>query len=417
MTSSFLFTFIFSVLFTWGSSAIAANPCEVVSSDDKKSGFLALSGNTERKLYWGILPAKQLPRKGTVFFLAGGPLAHTLYVDLVKAYQSHALPHYDFVLYDYYGINCSDRAQDVASLPQLFAYFTMPQMAQDFLEMKKHLTKDEPVLLLGGSHGAMLGAQIIATAPEQIKGAILYSGDTKSGWLKNSWFRFDQILQNQVKSLPDFGQDLEALLNMAAAEKLSVSIDEQKIPVSIKMLEVIIWTLTSQDSAAQANLPLTIKKILNGDMAWLTDGVMVYYSLLQPVSAEPPPTYQTLVTNFHRCNVWMPKSTRISSKDTAAMYLKFESFSDYWNQLCADYDPIGEFPLSASVNTPTRVPVLVWTGDLDFFDPAITEQSWRQLSSQVTFHLKQGWSHDFGKDVAAGFNEVLKMIQDFTDKL
>lgn len=413
----FLYTSIFSMLLTWGSSAFATTPCAIISSDDKRSGFLALSGDTERKLYWSILPAKQLPLKGTVFFLAGGPLTHTLYVDLAKAYQAHALPNYDFVLYDYYGINCSDPAQNIASLPQLFTYFTMPQMARDFLEMKKHLTKNEPVILLGGSHGAMLGAQIIATAPEQIKKAILYSGDPKSGWLKNSWFRFDQILQNQVNDLPDFRKDLETFLNKAASEKLSVTINEQKISVTREMLEVIIWLLTAQDSSVQANLPMTIKNTLNGDLKWLTDGVMTYYSLLQPVSAEPPPTYQTLVTNFHRCNVWMPRSTRVSPENVTTKYLAFESFSDYWNQLCADYDLVGEFPFSATVNTPTHVPVLVWTGDLDYFDPTATEQSWRQLSSQVTFHLKQGWSHDFGKDASAGFGEVLKMIKDFTGEL
>jgi hypothetical protein len=38
-------------------------------------------------------------------------------------------------------------------------------------------------VLMGGSHGATLGAQIVRDYPTEIENAILFSGDTESGWL------------------------------------------------------------------------------------------------------------------------------------------------------------------------------------------------------------------------------------------
>lgn len=79
-----------------------------------------------------------------------------------------------------------------------------------------------PVALIGGSFGAMLGAQIIAKYPESVEKAALFSGDLTSDWLANGWLRFDNIIQTIGLKKPKFSQDMQQLLDNASIGSLTI---------------------------------------------------------------------------------------------------------------------------------------------------------------------------------------------------
>jgi hypothetical protein len=124
-----------------------------------------------------------------------------------------------------------------------------------------------------------------------------------------------------------------------------------------------------------------------------------------------------VVTNFHRCNVWFPRSARDSSElsNRRTSYLDYRSLTGYWTELCRNYDRLGEFQFRATPKFPTQVPVLSWVGSLDTFDPEGTRARFMRLSSMAQFEVMPGWSHDFGVDTAAGVQVAAQKIEKFLD--
>jgi hypothetical protein len=76
-------------------------------------------------------------------------------------------------------------------------------------------------------------------------------------------------------------------------------------------------------------------------------------------------------------------------------------------------DGLGEYPLQTRAATPASVPVLAWVGDQDTFDPITTRSRWSTLSSNLSFQVMEGWSHDFGPKPNAGFSRVADLVKAF----
>jgi pimeloyl-ACP methyl ester carboxylesterase len=385
-----------------------ARVCEEASTRTKPSSMgeaMVVGGDGKpHALHWVKLDAITKPARGTLFYLAGGPLSHAKYTDLAAGFQKAAFPDLDVVLYDYFGFNCSTAIEDMATLRAQVPNLTMPAMAQDFVQLKRALSGDKKVYVMGGSHGALLGAEIVRDYPNEIERAVLFSGDTESGWLEGGWFRFDDLMTKLDVSHPGFAASLTQLLESAAAGDRPT-------------LEVALWMGFSQSSAAQAALPDLVMKA-KGEAArvWIAPLYAAALALLEtrdgPASVPALPTDESLVTNLHRCNVWFPRSERDRSRASAPVtrFFRYESFVGYWNVLCKDYDGLGEYPLHATPKTPVSVPVLTWVGDQDTFDPKGTEAHWSALSSASSFQVMEGWSHDFGPDMRAGFLRVAAAV-------
>lgn len=368
-------------------------------------------------LYWTKLNAKTQPARGTVFYLAGGPISHMNYTDGAAAFQRVSFPQLDVVLYDYFGFNCSSPIQDTATLGAQFANLTMPAMAHDFIQLKRSLVgKDQKAFLMGGSHGAMLGAEIVRDYPSEIEKAVLFSGDTESGWLDGGWFRFDRLMSKLDASHPGFASSLRQMLESAGAGKLEITRNDKQVIVDRATFEVALWMSFSLDSAAQEALPDLVKLAEKGERKWIANVYSVALMLLEPIGTAAPPTEASVVTNFHRCNVWWPKSERRGgtvSSAQSAQFFRIDSFVRYWNTLCKDYDGLGESPWRAGAATPVSVPVLSWVGDQDTFDPMTTRSRWSSLSSNLSFQVMEGWSHDFGPKPTAGFLRVADLVKAF----
>jgi hypothetical protein len=210
---------------------------------------------------------------------------------------------------------------------------------------------------------------------------------------------------------PGFAANLGRLLDSASAGTLTVTVDGQKVAVDRPTLEVALWLVFSLDSSAQAALPDAVTAALGGSTDWIAQIDGVASSLLAPVAATPAPTEVSMVTTFHRCDVWFPKSQRVP-RTTPVQFFHFEAFIAYWNRLCKDYDGLGEYPLAATPATPTAVPLLGWVGDQDTFDPADDRARWSALSSKSTFSVMPGWSHDFGTS-PDGFDQAAAMVKAF----
>ncbi len=215
---------------------------------------------------------------------------------------------------------------------------------------------------------------------------------------------------------PGFASSLHHLLDTAEAGKLVLAKDEKDdkpVVVDRPTLEVALWMAFSLSSAAQAALPELVKAAEKGEHKWIAAIYSAALTLLEPGSATPPPTEVSLVTTFHRCNVWFPKSKRDKTEpERMAQFFRYESFVGYWNKLCKDYDALGEYPFRASPTT-TSVPVLTWVGDQDTFDPTTTRARWSTLSSSSTFQVMEGWSHDFGPTSKVGFARVADLVKGF----
>jgi pimeloyl-ACP methyl ester carboxylesterase len=368
-------------------------------------------------LYWTRLSAKTQPARGTLFYLAGGPISHMNYTDLAAAFQRVSFPQLDVVLYDYFGFNCSSPLQDTAALGAQFPNLTMKAMAHDFIQLKRGLVgPEQKAFLMGGSHGAMLGAEIVRDYPTEIEKAVLFSGDTESGWLDDGWFRFDRLMTKLDAAHPGFASGLHQLLESAAAGKLEITRNEKQVIVDRPTLEVALWLVFSLDSAAQAALPDLVKSAEKGERKWIAGIYGAALALLEPVTAASPPTEVSVVTNFHRCNVWFPKSARSQRSEAPAQpaqFFRHDSFVHYWNTLCKDYDVLGESPWRAGAAPPASVPVLTWVGDQDTFDPETTHSRWSALSSNVSFQVMEGWSHDFGPKTSAGFMRAAELVKTF----
>lgn len=370
---------------------------------------------TTHALYWIRLPAKQQPAQGTLFYLAGGPQSHIEYTQLAAAFQKVAYPQLDVVLYDYFGWNCSTPLQQVAALAPHARALTMTAMAADFIGLKRQLAGTAKVYLMGGSHGAMLGAQIVADHPDEIAKAVLFSGDTASGWLVEGWFRFDAILGELAAHDAGFAADLERLFERARGGQLAVEVGGARRVVTRADLEVALWLAAGLDSTAQAALPQIVKLTLDGDLDVLTTVIDAELRLLAAPPASAPPSDDSAATTFHRCNVWFPRSARDSAALAArpTRYLAYRSFASYWTELCKDYDRFGEFPFDATPAHPTAVPILTWLGDRDTFDVDATRARFARLSSRADVHVMAGWAHDFGPDPGAGFTTLAALVRDF----
>jgi pimeloyl-ACP methyl ester carboxylesterase len=365
-------------------------------------------------LYWIKFDAKTQPARATLFYLAGGPLSHMNYTNLATAFQRVAFPDLDLVLYDYFGFNCSSAIQDSAVLGARFANLTMPAMARDFIQLKRAFVgPDRKVFVMGGSHGAMLGAEIVRDYPMEIEKAVLFSGDTESGWLDDGWFRFDRLMTKLDAAHPGFASSLTKLLESAEAGELVVDKDGKDIVVDRATLEVGLWMAFSLDSAAQAALPALVATAEKGERRWIANVRNAALALLEPPSVAAPPTETSLVTTFHRCNVWFPRSRRAAAPSAETRFFRHDSFVRYWNTLCKEYDPLGEFPLQATEGPPVSVPVLSWIGDQDTFDPATTRAHWSALTTSLSFQVMQGWSHDLGPTPSAGFLRAADVVKDF----
>jgi pimeloyl-ACP methyl ester carboxylesterase len=392
--------------------------CEAKTTRAKPSasGEATVAGGDGKPhaLYWVKLDAKTQPPRGTLFYLAGGPLSHMNYTNLATAFQRVAFPDLDVVLYDYFGFNCSSAIQDPAVLRARFANLTMPAMASDFIQLKRtFLGPDRKAFVMGGSHGAMLGAEIVRDYPTEIEKAVLFSGDTESGWLDGGWFRFDRLMTKLDAAHPGFASALTRLLDSADAGKLVVTKDGKDVVVDRATLEVGLWMAFSLDSAAQAALPTLVTAAEKGERKWIANIRDAARTLLAPAAVEAPPTEASLVTTFHRCNVWFPKSWRAAASAEETRFFRHDSFVRYWNRLCEGYDPLGEYPLRATGGPPVSVPVLSWVGDQDTFDPATTRAHWSTLTTNLSFQVMEGWSHDLGPTPTAGFLRAADVVKDF----
>jgi pimeloyl-ACP methyl ester carboxylesterase len=347
--------------------------------------------------------------------LAGGPQSHLVYTRLATIFQALAYPQFDVVLYDYFGFNCSTALQDVALLGKHAGALTMSAMAADFIHLKRSLIGKSKAYIMGGSHGAMLGAEIVADFPDEIAKAILFSGDTQSGWFAEGWFRFDALLAELAAQDEPFRASLQTLLERADRGEISVDAGGKHQVVDRSALEVALWLMGGLSSAGQAALPKIINATLSGQHAALERIYRGELELLAPIQATTTPTEASVVTNFHRCNVWFPKSSRESAELTTrkTTYLSYRSFDTYWSTLCRDYDRFGEHPFRAAAKGPNSVPILAWVGDRDTFDPEATRARFMRLSSRVEFEVMKGWSHDFGPNADSGLRTVANKIERF----
>lgn len=389
---------------------------ENVSIKPDETGFIRLergSGTMDR-LYWAKLKAIKSPAKGTLFYLAGGPISHYVYLEMAREFQKSSYPEFDVVLYDYLGINCSDRIQDLRALTAKAPYLTQSAMARDFILLKRALAGTTKVFLMGGSHGSMLGAQIVSDYPHEIDRAILFSGSTETGWFRDGWFRFDDLLAKMASASTNFGKNLDLLLKTVEEGKLAVYIGGKKIRITRSDIEISLWMNFSQSAAAQLRLPQLVSSALNGNTAWIADALLATASVAEPTTSEGTPTLSTEVIAFHRCNIWYPKSQRSLPRDRTlkGRFLNYASFFNFWEQVCQKYDFLGEHPQNSTPSSRTNVPLLVWLGDQDYFEPEKTRNQFERLSSNLSFHIMPGWSHDFGPD-GSGLLNISNMISCF----
>jgi pimeloyl-ACP methyl ester carboxylesterase len=387
---------------------------EPAAGEHGRANVRATDGTTHA-LYWRRLTAKTQPAHGTLFYLAGGPQSHLEYTQLAAAFQQLAFPALDVVVYDYFGWNCSTALQQVPELARHVRGLTMAAMANDFIGLKRELAGAAKVYVMGGSHGAMLGAQIVATYPDDIAKAVLFSGDLASGWLAEGWFRFDALLAQLAARDAAFAADLERLFAKADAGELAVEVQGARRVVTRPALEVALWLAAGLESEVQAALPVIVKLTLDGDLEALAAIYGAERELLAAPTPAPPPTDSSVALDFYRCNVWFPRSARAASALVArrTRYLAYRSFAEYWNELCAAYDPLGEFPYDATPARPTAVPVLAWIGDRDTFDPDATRARFARLSTRAELHVMPGWAHDFGPDPEAGFRTLATLVAGF----
>ncbi len=368
------------------------------------------------QLHWMRIKSKTQPPKGIVFYLAGGPWPTYPFLPLAAAFQEMSFPDKDVILYDYLGTNCSaPLLQNAVSLKPFIPHLTIEGMARDFIALKKELVGDSKVALIGGSFGAMLGAQIIATYPDSVEKAALFSGDLTSDWLANGWLRFDNIIQTIGLKKPKFSQDMQQLLDNASVGFLKIKAQNNWLVLTREDVETMIWLFASQNSAEQLQLPDLVAKALTGETAWLEKiYVEEYRPFVDPLPVTPPPTTISAVTNFYRCNVFHTKSARLASleSDVDGRFLKLKTLARIWDQACKDYDELGEFPSIVKPRQITNVPVLSWVGDQDMFDPIGSKYRFQNLSSVLRFEIIPGWSHDFGPEPNIGISKVGQMIKD-----
>jgi len=400
------------------SPAHTVEECEAKTTRAKptQNGHVSVEGGDGKRhwLYWVKLAAPTQPARGTLFYLAGGPLSHVNYTDLAAAFQRLSFPDFDVVLYDYFGFNCSSAIQDEATLKAQAPNLTMHAMAKDFIQLKRQLVgQGAKAYLMGGSHGAMLGAQIVADFPSEIEKAALFSGDTVSGWLEDGWFRFDRLMLKLDAANPGFADALERLLRSAEEGKLTVPVAEKEVTVDRPTFEAALWLAFSLDSVAQSALPALVKAAGRGERRWIANVMTVARLLPQPPQPTPPPTDVTWGTTFHRCSIWFPRSARARPNATPTRFFHHSAFVQYWNTLCAPVDSLPESPLHAVPQQPTQVPVLTWVGDQDTFDPDVTRAHWAALSSNIAFHLEEGWSHDFGPNPNTGIVAAAALVKTF----
>jgi pimeloyl-ACP methyl ester carboxylesterase len=386
-----------------------ALPRETSPPSDGTVAVPAKDGTTH-SLYWRRLRATVAPAKGTLFYLAGGPISHVKYVGLATAFQASAYPQFDVILYDYFGLDNSSPLQTVAQLESHARGVTVAAMAEDFVHLKRSLVGSSPVYIMGGSHGAMLGAQIVADFPADIAKAVLFSGDTESGWFAEGWFRFDAILTKLASDNPAFATDLEALLARASKRQLTVHVRGKQRVVDRPALEVALWLAAGLSSTVQEALPEMVKAALEGNLEVIGQMYGAELDLLERDAS--------VLTNFHRCNVWFPASWRNSSATArrSTKYLAYESLARYWTELCRAYDHLGEFPQHAMPPHPTAVPIFSWVGERDTFDPDAVRARLARISSRVQLDVMPGWSHDFGPNANEGFRTAAKMVQRFFDE-
>jgi pimeloyl-ACP methyl ester carboxylesterase len=380
------------------------------------SGEVIVQGaNGPHPLYWTRLPAKTRPAVGTLFYLAGGPKSHLGFERLAVAFQAMAYPQLDVVLYDYFGFNCSSVLQSVEALRPHAAALTIPAMAGDFIQLKRALVGDAKVYLMGGSHGAMLGAQIVADHPNEIERAVLFSGDTESGWLAEGWFRFDGVISDIASHDASFAVNLRELLARAGRGELSVEVHGQRRILDRPSLEVALWLAGGLQSSVQRALPHLIRASLDGHLEGLTRFYAAELELLAPVTPSPPPTEASAVTFFYRCNVWFPRSMRAEPAffERPSQYLDYRSFASYWTRLCERYDALGEFPQRTRPPQPTEVPILSWIGSSETFEPQSTAARFARLTTKLEFDVMPGWSHDFGPTPTWGILTAAQKVKDF----
>lgn len=410
----------FTIPFALAASVATASDCESPGTSARlsTSGMSTVTSKSGRQhsLHWIKLNHKTTVGLGTVFYLAGGPVSHMAYTDMAAEIQEKAFPGFDVILYDYYGFNCSGPIQDPSLLSGRQDEFTMSALAWDFIQLKRTLIgENQQIVLMGGSFGSMLGAQIIRDYPAEIAKAVLFSGDPTTGWLKRGWFKFDSFLRDLASKDKLFRTDLDTLFDLARRKYLSVRLGSRDIVLDKGTLEVAMWLSTNMDSLAQEKLVENVRLESKGRKEWLQSIVSVYENVLVPVTRAPAPTDSSVVTNFFRCNIWLPLSTRRlkPSESSPWQFLDPNSLFNYWNTLCVNYDLLGEFHYDARPVKPTRVPVLFWMGDRDTFDTEASRKHWEKITSELTFKVMKGWSHDFGVNPDVGFTTITKMIEQF----
>src|SRR5690349_13266920 len=72
---------------------------QLAKIDKSGEARVPATDGTVHLLYWVRLSAKTQPAKGTLFYLAGGPLSHMGYTKLAALFQSLAFPGLDVILY------------------------------------------------------------------------------------------------------------------------------------------------------------------------------------------------------------------------------------------------------------------------------------------------------------------------------
>ena len=379
--------------------------------------------NKKLKIYWEKFPSKSKKKKGSVFFLAGGPLSHSLF-HLKKSphilYDS--FNDYDFYMYDYRGFNCSSSPQTEEQLIDLTKTISFANYAADFKILKDRLVGNEKVILFGGSFGFMLGTEIISKNPEIISKAILFSGDTSSAWLFDSMKQVDNLLVKTLpKRFPHFSEVLDLFLKQIEDKKIILFKGTPKQLVLDKThFESYLWLEFSQSIVNQENLLTYLEKAVAGDYSGLENSHEIFLEAQKPIGFNSPPFFVSEILNVFRCNIFSNAEERRAYSANPQKWSKISTLgvSAVLYSLCKKHD---DLPLSSPWSlsfpqTPNNVPILSWVGDRDMFEPLAVNKNLKIISKNVQFYEMSDWSHDYGIDPGKGTKQLKKLITEFLDK-
>jgi pimeloyl-ACP methyl ester carboxylesterase len=222
------------------------------------------------------------------------------------------------------------------------------------------------------------------------------------------------------KSHTSFERDWEGFRKLVSDGKVVLfQGKENELKVTDEDLEMYLWFL-GQSVAAQETIPTWAAEALQGKVAGLEQIHTNYYEgFKKPLKHEPAPTLESAILRLYVCNRFFPKSTRyqLAKKPLQFGGLSTKGLVTYFSSYCTDYDGFPERPFDLrSKIKPTRIPVLYWIGDRDWFDYRDSTQNMLRFGPNVETHVMPNWGHDFGIDPKQGIATVTKMIREFMQK-